>query len=155
MSAENQFGKRPETDYEERGVMNTSEEFAAQDAEVKQALANFRSSVHAWSEATYSRPRAVEMTARRRRWRLAAGLTLASALVAGTVAGGVWEHQQQQGAARVAAQQAREQQLEAAQERARQADRKLMTSVDSEISQQVPSAMEPLAQMMVTDEETQ
>lgn len=136
-------------------MLNAAEEFAEQDTDVKQALANFRASVHAWGEAAYSRPRAVEMTARRRSWRLAAGMTLASVLVAGTVAGGVWEHQQQQEAARVAAQQAREQQLEAAQERARQADRKLMTSVDSEISQQVPSAMEPLAQMMMTDEETQ
>ena len=121
---------------------------AVEDARVEQALANFRANIRAWSDAAHSRPRAVELTVRHWSWRLAAGWALGCVLVAGTVTGGLMEHQRQVEAARIAAQQARQQQLAEAQERARQKERNLMATVDYDVSQQVPTAMEPLAQMM-------
>ncbi len=62
----------------------------AQDVEFEQALKDFRLSVHAWSEAAYSRPRTVAQVMRRRSWRLAVGWALGCVLVAGGVSGGVW-----------------------------------------------------------------
>lgn len=117
------------------------------DAETEQAVRNFRLSVRAWSEAAYSRPRTVELTVRRRSWRLAAGWALGCALVAGSVTGSVIERRHQQEVARIAAQKAEEQRLEA-QQREKSEDQSLMATVDSDVSQEVPSAMEPLAQLM-------
>jgi len=45
-----------------------------------------------------------------------------------------------------------EQQRLAAQERARQEEEDLLAKVDSDVSREVPSAMEPLAQLMAGDE---
>jgi hypothetical protein len=42
----------------------------------------------------------------------------------------------------------------AAQSEARPEEEQLMASVDSDVARQVPSAMEPLAQLMAGDEET-
>ena len=121
------------------------------EAELQQVLGNFKASVHAWSEAAYSRPRRAQAI-RRRSWRLAAGWAMASVLVAGSLSGGVYEHQHSQELARAAAaRQARQQQL-AAEERMQEEDASLLATVDSEVSRSVPSAMEPLAQLM--DEDT-
>lgn len=129
---------------------------AEEEVRVEQALADFRASVRNWSDAAYSRPRTAELTVRHRNWRIAAGWALGCVLVAGTLTGGLVEHQHQQEAARIAAQQAHEQRLAEARQQASQEDRKLMTSVDNEISQKVPSSMEPLAQLMQMDDgETQ
>jgi hypothetical protein len=118
--------------------------------ELDDALRDFRLSVHAWSESAYSRPRTAVAPARRRIWRLATGWALASVLVAGGVSTGVWEHHRQEmriDAARVA-----EHERLAAQERARQEEEDLLAKVDSDVSREVPSAMEPLAQLMAEDE---
>jgi hypothetical protein len=118
--------------------------------ELDLALREFRLSVHAWSEAAYSRPR----TAVRRKqvWRLAAGWALSGVLVAGGVSTGVWEHHRQE--MRMAADRVAEHQRLAANERnqqARQEDEDLLAKVDSDVSRGVPSAMEPLAQLMAGD----
>jgi hypothetical protein len=121
-----------------------------QDAELEQALMNFKSSMHAWSDAMYSRPRAVTKEVRLRSWRLAAGWALGCALVAGSVSGGVLEQHHRQQVARIAAaQRAAEQQRQLRQQQAAMvSDEVLLSGVDSDVSRQVPSAMEPLAQMM-------
>jgi ssDNA-specific exonuclease RecJ len=57
-------------------------------------------------------------------------------------------------AARVAEQQRLQEQLAAQQrsQQARQEDEDLLAKVDSDVSRDVPAAMEPLAQLMVEDE---
>jgi len=120
--------------------------------ELDLALREFRSSVHAWSEAAYNRPRSAVAAVRRKQvWRLAAGWALSGVLLAGVSTGG-WEHHRQEmrmAAARMAeherlAVEQRNQQL-------RQEDEDLLAKVDSDVSRGVPSAMEPLAQMMAGD----
>jgi len=123
---------------------------AEQDVELEQALKNFKSSMHAWSDAMYSRPRAVSKEIRVRSWRLAAGWALGCALVAGSVSGGLLERHHRQDVARIAAEQRTaesERQLRQ-QQAAKVSDEVLLADVDSDVSRQVPSAMEPLAQMM-------
>jgi hypothetical protein len=122
-------------------------EEAIAEPELDQALTNFRASVHTWSEAAYSRPRTAVRVAAHGGWRLAAGWALGCVLVAGSVSGAVYERHQRQEAARQAAQAraARQQQL-AAQQRA--TDEDLLATVDSDISRDVPAAMEPLANLM-------
>jgi hypothetical protein len=127
-----------------------------EDLELEQALKNFRSSVHAWSDAAYSRPRAFTKPAftkqvRLRSWRLALGWALGCVLVAGTVSGGFLERHHRLEVARIAAgQRAAEQQkqLREQQAGAQVSDEALLAEVDSDVARQVPSAMEPLAQMM-------
>jgi len=123
---------------------------AEQDVELEQALKNFKSSMHAWSDAMYSRPRAVSKEIRVRSWRLAAGWALGCALVAGSVSGGLLERHHRQDVARIAAEQRAaesERQLRQ-QQAAKVSDEVLLADVDSDVSRQVPSAMEPLGQMM-------
>lgn len=122
------------------------------DIELEQALKNFRSSVHAWSEAAYSQP---HMPARvyRTSWRVAAGWALGCVLAAGSLTGGLYERHHRQELAKVAAaQEAARQQKLAAEERARVENEDLLAKVDSDVSREVPSALEPLAQMMAEDE---
>jgi hypothetical protein len=119
--------------------------------ELEKALAEFRLSVHAWSDAAYNRPRTVAAMVRRRSWRLAAGWALGCALIAGSLSGGFYEHHHRQELARVAAVRAAEQQKLAAEQRAREEEEEL-AKVDSDVSREVPSAMEPLVQLMDEDE---
>jgi len=125
-----------------------------QDPELAQALQNFRLSLHAWSAAAYSRPR-LAPAPRKRVWRLAAGWALGCVLVAGGVSGGgVYEHRQREMKI-AAAQAAAEHERQAAAQRAqmaREEEEDLLAKVDSDVSREVPSAMEPLAQLMVEDE---
>jgi hypothetical protein len=124
-----------------------------EDQELAEVLDNFKSSVHAWSEAALSRPRRVAKVVRRRSWQLAAGWALGCALVAGSVSGGVYEHHQRQEMARLAATaKAAEQKRLLAAEQAGQEEEDLLSKVDSDVSREVPSAMEPLAQLMAEDE---
>lgn len=120
------------------------------DPEVEQAVGNFRQCVHAWSEAAYSRPRVETQLARPRSWRRAAAWALGGVLAAGSLAGGVYEHHQRQELAKIAAARAARQRQLAAEKRA-QEDRDLLTTVDSEVSQAVPQALEPLADLMDED----
>jgi hypothetical protein len=123
----------------------------AEDLELEQALKNFKSSVHEWSDAAYSRRRVWTREVRRRSWRLVLSWALGCALVVGSVSGGLVERHHRVELARIAAeQQAAEQQkqLREQQARAQVSDEALLADVDSDVSRQVPSAMEPLAQMM-------
>jgi hypothetical protein len=118
------------------------------DREVDQALEDFRLSVHAWSEAAYSRPRTATIAEPRGTWRLAATWMLGCLLAAGSLVGGFYERQHDRELARVAAMQAARQRRLAAAQRARMEDANFMVTVDQDVSQEVPSAMEPLAQLM-------
>jgi signal recognition particle subunit SEC65 len=120
------------------------------EAELAEALKNFRLGMTAWSDRELSRPRAVAVV-HRRVWRLAAGWALGCVLIAGAVSGGVYEQHRAKEEARVAALQKAEQQRLAAVEQARE-EEELLAKVDSDVSREVPSAMEPLAQMMAEDE---
>ena len=143
MSRQSKFENQPEA---EHPGMNRGAS-AGQDEGVEQALANFRATVHAWSEAAYRQSRVMETAVRHRSWRLAAGWALGSAVLVGGITGGIVE-QHARKEAQIAAQQARLQQQAAARQQARQEDRSLMLTVDGEISQEVPDAMEPLTRMM-------
>ena len=125
--------------------------FRDETGELDEALSNFRLSVHAWSEAEFSRPRTVAEPRPRGIWRLALGWALGCLLVVGSVSGGaVYKHRLNE--MRIAQARLAEQQRQAAQERARQEEEDLLAMVDSDVSRQVPRAMEPLAQMMAVDE---
>jgi hypothetical protein len=129
----------------------------AVDMELEQALKNFRLSVHASSDAAWSRtrPRTAAEGLRRRGWRLAVGWALGCVLAAGSVSGGLFERQHQQELRQVEARQRAAEQQKHIQEQQAQAqvsDEALLAGVDSDISRQVPSALEPLAQMMADDE---
>jgi len=123
---------------------------AEQDLELQQALKNFKSCVHAWGDAMYSLPRTVSKDVRLRSWRLALGWALGCVLVAGSVSGGLLERHHRVEAARIAAEQraAEQQRKLGEQQAAKMSDEVLLADVDSDVSRQVPSAMEPLAQMM-------
>jgi hypothetical protein len=146
--------KRPEAGHEGPGRDARgfeAQELEAQEKELEQVLAHFRQSVHAWSEAELSRPRTLAPAAPHRSWRIASAWALGCVLAAGSLAGGLYDRHHRQELAAAAArearaqQQAAEQQLQAA---ARQQDAKLFADMDRDVSQEVPSAMEPLAQLM-------
>jgi hypothetical protein len=122
------------------------------DAELEQALRDFRSSVHAWSEGELSRPRHPERTTRLMSWRVAAGWALGCVLAAGTVGGGLYEQHHRQQLANAAAAEMARQQAQAAEQRASIQDEDLLAKVNKDVSRQIPSAMEPLAQLMDEDE---
>ncbi len=116
--------------------------------ELDQTLKDFRSSVHAWSESAYAQPhRPAEVY--HTTWRVAAGWALGCVLAVGSLAGGVYEHHQVKERARLAAA------AEAARQQKLQEDqRKLsdeLAKIDGDVSREVPSAMEPLAQLMMED----
>ncbi len=120
------------------------------DPVLAQALQDFRAHAHAWGEAVYSRPQA-QVQAERSVWRPALAWALGCVLVAGGLSGAVYErHERAAMAARLAleAREVQQRQL-AAQQRA--ADEDLLATVDSDISRDVPAAMEPLAQLMDED----
>ncbi len=123
----------------------------ARDEELELALVEFRSSIHAWSEAAYSQPRSMQAAVlRQKAWRLVAGWALGCALLAATVSGGVYEFHHREQMERIAAR-AAEQQRQLAAQRARiqaREEEELLAGVDSDVSREVPSAMEPLAQLM-------
>lgn len=122
-----------------------------QDQEMDRVLRDFRLSVHAWSEAAYNRPRQlVDVAPRRMAWRKAAAWTLGSMLVAGGAGGGLLEHQHRQEQARIAAAREAQHQRQVEEQRAREAEQQL-AKVDSEVSREVPNALEPLAQLMTDD----
>jgi hypothetical protein len=128
----------------EKAAAEQPHEWDELDPALKQALGDFKASVNAWSESAANRPHAIRAVVVRRTWRLAAGWGLASLLIAGAASGGLYEHHHQQELARVAAERQAEHQREVAAERA-QATEKMLASVDSDVSQEVPDALEPLA----------
>src|ERR1700685_3807610 len=97
--------------------MSRSDKLAAEldDPLVAGALKHFKSSVDAWSEAAYSRPKSAVRTGQDS-WRLAASWALGCLLVTGSLAGGLYEHRQRQQAARAAEVKAAEQKVRLAAE---------------------------------------
>jgi hypothetical protein len=78
-------------------------------------------------------------------------------LITASVTGGVYEQHQRQESAKVSALRLLDQTVEqnrvAAHQNAQQAkEEDLLVSVDSEVSREVPAAMEPLARLMAEDE---
>jgi hypothetical protein len=124
---------------------------ATEDWALEEALKEFRLSVCAWSEAAYSRPRIAAAVVRRASWRLAAGWALGVALVVGGVSGTAYERHHRQEMARIAAVRAAEQQRLVRERQAREEEEDLLAKVDSDVSREVPNAMEPLAQLMAED----
>jgi hypothetical protein len=125
------------------------DEESRMDASLGQTLRDFRSSVHAWSEAAYNQPhRRVKVY--RTSWRMTAGWALGCLLAMGSVGGGLYErhHAKEQARVAAAAEAARQKQLEDQQLRENE---DLLAKVDSDVSRDVPSAMEPLAQLMAED----
>lgn len=124
---------------------------AAHDAELQAALGNFRQSVHAWSEAEFARPRAIAPASTRvhRPWALVSSM-LGIVLAAALAVGGVHERNQRIEQARIDAQKQAEQQRELAVEKAKESEN-LLANIDNDVSREVPSALEPLAQMMDDD----
>jgi hypothetical protein len=87
-------------------------------------------------------------------WRVAAAWALSCVLAAGSVSGALYERRHQLELQQIAAEQkARQQKLDAARH-ASTDDEDLLAKVDSDVSREVPSAMEPLAQLM-SESETQ
>ena len=141
------------------------------EAELQQVLKNFRQSVHAWSDAEYGRPRSIATATVHHTWRMATAWALGCVLAVGGLSAGLYEsHHQKEAAKSNTVQQVPQQQaaspIESAAAPARKAavveapveqiaqvdasepDANLLAAVDSDVSRQVPSAMEPLAQLM-------
>jgi hypothetical protein len=126
---------------------------AADDAVLDQALRNFRLSVHAWSEAEYVKPRTLAIV-RPTSWRMIAGWALGCVLAIGIVTGGLYEyrHRPQADARLSGAVPAVSQTMPAEPPHVLKENEDLLARIDSDVSRQVPSAMEPLAQLMSVDE---
>lgn len=137
--------------------MNAAEDREMDDARIDQALRNFRGSVKAWSDAEFVKPREVRRSRWNSIWMMLTRPAVSGAMAAVVAAGCIFipaavVHQHQ-----VAAEQRQEainrtnrQRAMEAQERAAQAmdDSALMTEVDSDIAQEAPDAMQPLASLM-------
>jgi hypothetical protein len=125
---------------------------------LERALADFRQSVHAWSEAELDRPRQVKVSVRSS-WRPALAWAMGCVVVAGAVSGGLYDHQRTIIARQQAQARAIQQQRELAEQQKHQMaaatpqanDESLLSNVDSDVSRSVPAAMEPLAQLMQDD----
>jgi hypothetical protein len=133
-------------------------------SELDETLRDFRLSIHAWSEAAYSRPRTAPAAAvRNHLWRLASALALGCALIAAGVSGGIYTHFHRQQTAvgpqprpemKIAESRAAEAEQPAVEQRSQRTpveEEDLLAKVDSDVSRQVPAAMEPLAQLMAGD----
>jgi hypothetical protein len=120
-------------------------------AGLEEALGNFRASVHTWSEAAF-RPSAVSAAATHRlAWHRTLAWALGVLLTLGTASGALYErHHQQVLAAQAHQRQFEQQQRALAAQRAADMD-ELLARVDKDVSQEVPDALEPLAQMMAED----
>jgi hypothetical protein len=132
---------------------DSSEGLPQIDEQLAQTLKNFRSSVHAWSEAVYGQPhRPVKVFTTS--WQVTAGWALGCVLAAGSVAGGLYErhHLNQQAKIAAAAEAAQQQKLEVEE---RNASEDLLAKIDMDVSREVPSAMEPLAQLMAEEDSDQ
>ncbi len=136
--------------------------FEREEQELAGVFAAYRESVQAWSSDVMSRERRVVVSARRPLSFRLATFAMTAVLLASVITGGVVQHERNvQDAQRVAQQKADEQKLaeqKVAQEKkaaeiqlaAQQGvqDDELLADVDSDIAQDSPSAMEPLASLM-------
>lgn len=139
----------------------------ASEMELAQALKNFRESVHAWSEAEFSRPRKLAPAALHQTWRRVAVWALGCVLALVGLSAGLYERRQLKEQAKNGPAQTVHQAMitasstasdmrtiadssakQIAQAEASGPDESLLAAVDNDVSRQVPSAMEPLAQLM-------
>jgi hypothetical protein len=120
--------------------------------ELREALGDFKLSVHAWSEAMISRPREAKAPARTN-WSAVTRWALGCVVFAGTVSGGLYQNHKQVEAAKVEAARIAEQQRAMDAAKVTNADEEdLMADIDSDVARQVPSALEPMATLMNDDE---
>jgi hypothetical protein len=135
-----------------------------EDAQVEEALRHFRNSVRAWSEQEFARPRTVRRSAWSQVWRMignpASNWAMAVALLASSVGIPVAVHHERQVAEQHRIdEQNRQKELAAKLERERAAqaidDADLLSDVDSDIAQETPEAMQPLASLMSDTTATQ
>jgi hypothetical protein len=133
---ETKAGATAESDWGEAG-----------DSAVEEALKNFKLSVYAWSDAAYGRPRKAARVVRLRSWRLAVGWSLAGVLMVGGVSSGVFERNRKLEQERTAAVARLAEQQKALREQQTKEEEDLLANLDSDVSREVPSAMEPLAQL--------
>lgn len=131
---------------DEKLKLDRGEDGLEMEPELREAIGNFRSSVEAWSDAVLSRPREVAAPARGNRT-LMTRWALGSAVFVATVFGGVYQNHRQEEFAKAEAVRVAQQQRDVAAERAKE-EADLMAKVDSDISREVPSALEPLASLM-------
>ena len=132
--------------FEKKGTRH--DEWEALDPAMKQALGDFKASVRAWSEAEFGRQRVTRPALVHRTWRLALGWSLAGLLLAGTLSGGLYERHASQIRAAEAAAQAAQHERELAAQREKELaaqEEATLANMDTEVSREVPSAMEPLA----------
>lgn len=131
------------------------DELQPREPELREALSNFKSSVTAWSDAMMSRPRTLPEPSRVN-WQLMTKWALGCAVFLGTVSGGLYQNHRQDEAAKAAAvaaaQAAEQQRILAVQIAQETSPDDLMAKVDSDVAQEVPSALEPLASLMTDDE---
>lgn len=126
-----------------RGVVDPQ-----RDARLQEALGAFRSSVRAWSEATLPAARMFAMPAPHRLvWRRTLAWALGVSFTVGGASGALYERRHRQDLAQQAQQRERERERTLAVQRAAEMD-ELLAKVDSDVSREVPNALEPLAQMM-------
>lgn len=117
------------------------------DAEgLENVLRDFRASVHAWADAAYSE-RSIVFRPAHRVLRRSFALVLALMVALTVAVAGMHERRHQQELAREAAERQAEHQRLLQQQHAREVD-ELLASVDSDVSREVPAAMEPLAGLM-------
>jgi hypothetical protein len=119
--------------------------------ELARVLGDFRATVHAWSDATSNRPRIVVGASRHDAYRRPLVWGMGCLLTAVVAVGGVEEMQHRQELARVEALRQVEQQRQMLEQRTRESE-ELLAKVDSDVSREVPDALEPLAQLMTDDE---
>ena len=131
-----------------------------QDPMLQSVLKDFRASVHHWSEAVYETTSApalrgktlvLSSTPRRSLGQRSLAWALSLVVAAGVVSTGGYEFHQRDLAHRAQLhREAEHQRRLALEQHAREVD-ELLAKVDSDLSRQVPTAMEPLASLMVDD----
>ncbi|HXS76913.1 MAG TPA: hypothetical protein VN753_12095 [Terracidiphilus sp.] len=137
---------------DENPKLSRGDEGQEMEAELREAIGNFKSSVDAWSDAMAVRTREDKAPVRTN-WGLLTKWALGCAVFVGTVSGGVYQNHREKQAAKIEAVRIAEQKRELAGERAKdEAD--LMAKVDSDIAREVPSALQPLAYLMDENQET-
>jgi hypothetical protein len=125
---------------------------ADQDSQLEAVLSDFRASVHAWSKAKYgSRALVLSPAPRQALWRQTLAWSLCVLLTGAVVSGGLFQYHEKEVARQAAIQRELDRQRMVTQQRAREAD-DLLARVDSDVSREAPSAMEPLASLMADDE---
>lgn len=148
-------------------MLNKKQNVESAEAELEQVLRNFRDSVNSWSDAEYGRPRVAVNASLHRTGRMAAAWALGCVIAVSGLSIALYEghHQQQLAQQGASTHPAEKQQAIAARpqdqwgapaaQRASvssdEPDATLLAGVDSDVSRQVSSAMEPLAQLMEND----